>query len=233
MTQDLAKFIDHTLLKADATFDQITKLCDEAAEHGFASVCVNPCYVKHAAKMLGGSGVAVCTVVGFPLGANKSKTKAREAKQAIKDGATEIDMVINVGDLKSGDDDLVYDDIRAVVKVCKKRNAICKCILETSLLTNDEKQRACDAAKRAKANFVKTSTGFSTGGATVEDVSLMSKAVAGTGMGVKASGGVRNLADAEKMIAAGATRIGASAGIQIVKESQGDASSSPAASTSY
>jgi deoxyribose-phosphate aldolase len=223
VTPDIAKFIDHTLLKADATFDQVSKLCEEAEEHGFASVCVNPCYVKHAAKLLDGTGVAVCTVVGFPLGANKSKTKAREAKQAIKDGANEIDMVINVGALKSGEDELVYDDIRAVVKVCKKRDALCKCILETSLLTDDEKKRACQAAIRAKANFVKTSTGFSTGGATVEDVSLMSKAVAGTGMGVKASGGVRNLADAEKMIAAGATRIGASAGIQIVKESQGAA----------
>jgi deoxyribose-phosphate aldolase len=233
VTQDIAKYIDHTLLKADATFDQVTKLCEEAEEYGFASVCVNPCYVKHAAKLLDGSGVAVCTVVGFPLGASHSKTKAREAKQAIKDGATEIDMVINVGALKSGQDEDVYKDIRGVVKACKKRDAICKCILETSLLTDDEKQRACQAAIRAKANFVKTSTGFSTGGATVEDVSLMSKAVAGTGMGVKASGGVRNLQDAEKMIAAGATRIGASAGVQIVKESEGAASSSPAATGSY
>jgi deoxyribose-phosphate aldolase len=233
VTQDIAKFIDHTLLKADATFDQITKLCDEAATHGFASVCVNPCYVKHAAKLLGGTGVAVCTVIGFPLGASHTKIKAREAKQAIKDGATEIDMVINVGALKSGKDDLVYDDIRAVVKACKKRHSICKCILETALLNDDEKQRACDAAKRAKANFVKTSTGFSTGGATVEDITLMSKAIAAAGMGVKASGGIRNLADAEKMIAAGATRIGASAGVAIVKESQGAAASSPTATNNY
>ena len=233
MTQDIAKFIDHTLLKADATFEQITKLCQEAAEHGFASVCVNPCYVKHAAKLLDGSGVAVCTVVGFPLGASSSKTKAREAKQAIRDGATEIDMVINVGALKSGQDDIVYKDIRGVVKVCKRRGALCKCILETSLLNDDEKQRACDAAIRAKANFVKTSTGFSTGGATVEDIALMSKAVAGARMGVKASGGVRNLQDAEKMIAAGATRIGASAGVAIVKESQGSAASISTAAGSY
>lgn len=221
MTQDIAKYIDHTLLKPDATLDQVTKLCEEAREFGFASVCVNPFYVKHCAELLKGSQVKVCTVVGFPLGANTAKTKAREAKRAIRDGAEEIDMVINVGALKSGCDDVVYDDIRAVVKACKKGDALCKCILETCLLTDDEKARACELAKRAKADFVKTSTGFSTGGATVEDISLMSGIVANAGMGVKASGGIRSLADAEKMIAAGATRIGASAGVRIVNESQG------------
>ena len=233
VTQDIAKFIDHTLLKADATLDQVTKLCEEAREFGFTSVCVNPFYVKHCAKLLKGSQVKVCTVVGFPLGANSTKTKAREAKRAIRDGAHEIDMVVNVGALKSGCDDLVYDDIRAVAKVCKKGNAICKCILETCLLTDDEKSRACELAKRAKADFVKTSTGFSTGGVTVEDIALMSQAVVAAGMGVKASGGIRNLADAEKMIAAGATRIGASAGVRIVNESQGAEISEPAAVSKY
>jgi deoxyribose-phosphate aldolase len=187
--------------------------------------------VRHCAKLLQGSSVKVCTVIGFPLGANTTKTKAREAKQAIKDGAHEIDMVINIGALKSGEDELVYKDIRKVVKACKKRDAISKCILETSLLSDDEKRRACEAAKRAKADFVKTSTGFGEGGASVEDITLMSQAVAGTGMGVKASGGIRNFADAARMIQAGATRIGASAGVLIVKESQGSATStSPAGS---
>jgi deoxyribose-phosphate aldolase len=218
---NIAQYIDHTLLKPDATLDQITKLCDEAKQYGFASVCVNPFYVRHCAKLLDGSPVKVCTVVGFPLGANTSRIKTREARQAIKDGAQEIDMVINVGALKAGDDDAVYKDIRKVVKVCKKRDVVSKCILETSLLNEDEKRRACEAAKRAKADFVKTSTGFSGGGATIEDVTLMSNAIAGTGMGVKASGGIRNFHDAERMIEAGATRIGASAGVRIVEESQG------------
>ena len=225
MSNPIASYIDHTLLKPDATFDQITKLCEEAREFGFASVCVNPYYVRHCAKLLEGSPVAVCTVIGFPLGANVSKTKAREARRAIRDGATEIDMVINVGALKSGRDDDVFDDIRAVVKVCKKRKAICKCILETALLSDDEKTRACQAAIRAEADFVKTSTGFGPGGATVADIALMSAAVAGHGMGVKASGGIRNLQDTEAMIQAGATRIGASAGVRIVQESQGAATS--------
>jgi deoxyribose-phosphate aldolase len=226
---DIARYIDHTLLKADATIDQITKLCQEAKEFGFASVCVNPYFVKHCTKQLNGSFVKVCTVIGFPLGANVTKTKAREARRAIRDGAQEIDMVINVGALKSGLDDVVYRDIRAVAKVARKGGAICKCILETCLLTDDEKTRACELARRAKADFVKTSTGFSSHGATVEDIALMSQAVAGAGMGVKASGGIRNLADAQKMIDAGATRIGASAGVQIVKEAQGAASSTSAA----
>jgi deoxyribose-phosphate aldolase len=230
--QDIAKYIDHTLLKADATFDQITKLCQEAKEFGFASVCVNPYFVKHCANLLDGSSVKVCTVIGFPLGANVTKTKAREARRAIRDGATEIDMVINIGALKSRLDDVVYRDIRAVAKVARKGGAICKCILETCLLTDDEKTRACELARRAKADFVKTSTGFSSHGATVEDIALMSQAVAGTGMGIKASGGIRNLADAERMIQAGATRIGASAGVKIVQESQG-APAAEAGSSSY
>jgi deoxyribose-phosphate aldolase len=219
--KDIAKYIDHTLLKPDATFDQITKLCNEAREFGFASVCVNPFYVRHSAGLLRGSSVKVCTVIGFPLGANVTETKALEARRAIREGATEVDMVINVGALKSGRDDLVYRDIRAVVEAAMDGGAICKVILETSLLNDDEKVRACQAARRARADFVKTATGFGPGGATADDVALMSRAVSGTKMGVKASGGIRNLQDAEQMIRAGATRIGASAGVRIVKESQG------------
>jgi deoxyribose-phosphate aldolase len=219
--KEIARYIDHTLLRPDATFDQITKLCQEAREFGFASVCINPCYVRHCAGLLRGSVVKVCTVIGFPLGANASETKALEARRAIRDGATEVDMVINVGALKSGRDDIVYRDIRAVVEAAMDGGAICKCILETALLNDDEKTRACQAARRARADFVKTSTGFGPGGATAEDVALMSRAVSGTKMGVKASGGIRNLQDAEQMIRAGATRIGASAGVRIVKESQG------------
>lgn len=218
---DVAKYIDHTLLRPDATFDQVTKLCQEAAEFGFASVCINPCYVRHCAGLLRGTSVKVCTVIGFPLGANASETKALEARRAIREGATEIDMVINVGALKSGRDELVYKDIRAVVEACMDGGAICKCILETALLTDDEKVRACQAARRANADFVKTSTGFGPGGATAEDVALMSHTVAEAKMGVKASGGIRNYEDAKQMIRAGATRIGASAGVRIVKESQG------------
>jgi deoxyribose-phosphate aldolase len=219
--KDIAKYIDHTLLRPDATFDQVTKLCNEARDFGFASVCVNPCYVRHCAGLLRGSSVKVCTVIGFPLGANVTETKALEARRAIREGATEIDMVINVGALKSGRDELVYRDIRAVVEAAVDGGAICKVILETSLLTDDEKTRACLAARRARADFVKTATGFGPGGATAADVALMSRAVSGTKMGVKASGGIRNLEDAQQMIRAGATRIGASAGVRIVKESQG------------
>ncbi len=219
--KDIAKYIDHTLLKPDATFDQVTKLCNEAREFGFASVCVNPCYVRHSAGLLRGSSVKVCTVIGFPLGANVTETKALEARRAIREGATEVDMVINVGALKSGRDEVVYRDIRAVVEAAMDGGAICKVILETSLLTDDEKVRGCQAARRARADFVKTATGFGPGGATADDVALMSRAVSGTKMGVKASGGIRNLKDAEQMIRAGATRIGASAGVRIVKESQG------------
>src|SRR3954467_14270477 len=219
--KDIAKYIDHTLLKPDATFDQVTKLCNEAREFGFASVCVNPCYVRHSAGLLRGSSVKVCTVIGFPLGANVTETKALEARRAIREGATEVDVVINVGALKSGRDELVYKDIRAVVEAAMDGGAICKVILETSLLNDDEKTRGCLAARRARADFVKTATGFGPGGATADDVALMSRAVSGTKMGVKASGGIRNLQDAQQMIRAGATRIGASAGVRIVKESQG------------
>ncbi len=219
--KDVAKYIDHTLLKPDATFDQVTKLCNEAREYGFASVCVNPFYVRHCANLLRGCPVKVCTVIGFPLGANDIETKALEARRAIREGATEVDMVINIGALKSGKDEIVYKDIRAVVEAAQDGGAICKVILETSLLNDDEKVRGCQAARRARADFVKTATGFGPGGATADDVALMSRAVSGTKMGVKASGGIRNLQDAQQMIRAGATRIGASAGVRIVKESQG------------
>lgn len=218
---DIAGYIDHTLLRPDTTFDQIDKLCDEAAQFGFASVCVNPFYVKRCARKLAHTSVKVCTVVGFPLGANTSQLKAMEARRAIREGAREIDMVINVGALKSGDNDTVYRDIRDVVDACLDGGAICKVILETALLTDEEKIRACAAAVRAKADFVKTSTGFGPGGATAEDVALMHQCVSEARMGVKASGGIRDLDQAARMIKAGATRIGASAGVKIVKESKG------------
>lgn len=220
---NVASYIDHTLLKPDAREEQITKLCQEAAEYGFASVCVNPCYVKTCAEQLAGASAKVCTVVGFPLGANSTATKADEAARAIRDGAQEIDMVLNVGALKNGDDQYVCDDIAAVAKASHEGGAICKVILETCLLKDDEKVRACQAAIKAGADFVKTSTGFSTGGATVDDIRLMSQTVAEAELGVKASGGIRTFADAQQMIEAGATRIGASAGVQIVQESQGAA----------
>lgn len=218
---DLAGFIDHTLLKPAATEQEIAALCDEAAKFEFASVCVNPTYVRLAAGKLRGTKVRVCTVVGFPLGAHVPEIKALEARRAMRDGAKEIDMVINVGALKSGNDELVYRDIRAVTDVCMEGGAISKVILETALLTDDEKVRACQAARRAKADFVKTSTGFGGGGATAHDVALMADAVRGTRMGVKASGGIRSLEDAQKMIRAGATRLGASAGVKIVQQSKG------------
>ncbi|GJM27140.1 MAG: hypothetical protein DHS20C16_35550 [Phycisphaerae bacterium] len=219
--KEIARYIDHTLLRPDATYEQIEKLCNEAVEFGFASVCVNPCQVKRSAAILRGSAVKVCTVVGFPLGANVAEVKALEARRAIREGAREIDMVINVGALKSGDDEAIYHDIRCVVEACMDGGAICKVILETALLTNDEKTRACVAARRARANFVKTSTGFGPGGATAEDVALMSESVKGTKMGVKASGGIRSFDEATQMIRAGATRLGVSAGVSIVQESKG------------
>jgi deoxyribose-phosphate aldolase len=220
-SSDIAKYIDHTLLRPDATLDEITTLCQEATEFGFATVCVNPCYVRHCAGLLRGSSVKVCTVVGFPLGANTSATKTLETRQAIGEGAREIDMVINVGALKSGDDELVYQDIHAVVEACGDGGAICKVILETALLTDEETIRACRAARRAGADFVKTSTGFASGGATVADVALLAREVSAANLGIKASGGIRSWEDAQQMIRAGATRIGASAGVRIVKESQG------------
>ncbi len=219
--KDIACYIDHTLLRPDATYDQVEKLCSEAREFGFASVCVNPFYVKRCADALRGSSVKVCTVVGFPLGANTSETKALEARRAIREGAREIDMVINVGAVKSGDDECVYQDIRRVVEACLDGSAICKVILETALLTDEEKVRACKASVRAKANFVKTSTGFGPGGATVEDVALMARTVSPARLEVKASGGIRSYEDAQQMIKAGATRLGASAGVRIVAESKG------------
>lgn len=226
--KSLAAMIDHTLLKPEATTAQIDRLCDEARSFGFASVCVNPTFVSHAAGLLDGSNVKVCTVVGFPLGAHVSDIKAAEAQRAINDGATEVDMVLNVGALKSGDDAWVESDIRAVVDVAHSAGAICKVILETCLLTDEEKRRACSAAIRAKADFVKTSTGFSSGGATVADVSLMYDAVQSAGLRVKASGGIRSLADMQSMIAAGATRIGASAGVAIMGELLGGNTGKPA-----
>lgn len=215
MAQNVAGLIDHTLLKADATKDQVTVICTEAKEHHFASVCVNPTWVKYSSEQLQGSDVKVCTVIGFPLGANTPETKAFEVKNAIENGAHEVDMVINIGALKDKDDELVERDIRAVVAAATGK-ALTKVIIETSLLTEEEKIRACEIAVKAGADFVKTSTGFSTGGATPEDIALMRKTV-GPDLGVKASGGVRNTEDANKVIEAGATRIGASAGVSIIK----------------
>ncbi len=217
---DVAKYIDHTLLKPEATRAEIEKLCREARDFKFASVCVNPTWVKECAFILHGSPVKVCTVIGFPLGATLPDVKAYETRRAIFDGATEIDMVINIGALKSGDDSTVKRDLRAVVEAAHEACAIVKVIIETALLTDDEKVRACVLAKEAGADFVKTSTGFSQGGATVADIELMRRAV-GHDLGVKAAGGVKDLAAARELIAAGATRIGASAGVKIVRESQG------------
>lgn len=219
MTNDdsaaIAQLIDHTLLKPEATREQIDRLCLEALEYHFASVCVNPTHVSRCAELLRESDVKVCTVVGFPLGATTTAVKVYETRQAIEDGATEIDMVINVGALKSGDFDAVQADIAAVVDTAHAAGALVKVIIETALLSDEEKAAACRLAQVAGAEFVKTSTGFGPGGATVEDVALMRRVV-GPEMGVKASGGVRNYADVQAMVAAGATRIGASAGVAIV-----------------
>ena len=212
---DLAKYIDHTALKPETTADDIDQLCQEAAQYEFASVCVNPTWVKRSAAHLRGTDVKVCTVIGFPLGANTAEIKAMEARRAIRDGAREVDMVINVGALKSGDHATVLTDIEKVVDSAHEAGVIVKVILDTSLLTDEEKVIASSLARQAKADFVKTSTGFGGGGATVYDVALMRETV-GPNMGVKASGGVRTKSDVEDMIAAGATRIGASAGVQIV-----------------
>lgn len=216
MSQNVVKLIDHTLLKADATKAEIVKLVEEAKEYLFASVCVNPTWVKIASEMLADTPeVKVCTVIGFPLGATTPETKAFETKNAIENGANEIDMVINVAALKDKQDDLVERDIRAVVEAAKG-NALVKVIIETCLLTKEEKIRACEISVKAGADYVKTSTGFSTGGATVEDIRLMRQTV-GPEIGVKASGGVRSLEDALAMVEAGATRIGASSGVSISK----------------
>lgn len=209
------KYIDHTLLKANATDEAIAKLCDEALKYDFASVCVNPGYVKFCSEKLANSDVKVCTVIGFPLGATSTESKVFETKQAVKDGAKEIDMVINVSRLHENDDEYVLNEIKKIRKACK--GLVLKVIIETCLLTDEEKVRACKLSKKAKADFVKTSTGFSTGGATVEDVKLMRKTV-GKKMHVKASGGIRDAKTFLAMLKAGADRIGASSGVQIIEE---------------
>jgi deoxyribose-phosphate aldolase len=215
MIQNIGQMIDHTLLKANATKVELVKLVEEAKQYMFASVCVNPTWVKTAAELLSDTPeVKVCTVIGFPLGATTSETKAFETRNAIENGATEVDMVINIGALKDMQDELVEEDIRAVVEAAKGK-ALTKVIIETCLLTDEEKVRACELSVKAGADYVKTSTGFSTGGATVSDIQLMRKTV-GPEIGVKASGGVRSREDALAMIEAGATRIGASSGIAII-----------------
>ncbi|MGD7047518.1 deoxyribose-phosphate aldolase [Rossellomorea marisflavi] len=215
MAQQIANMIDHTLLKPEATKEQIEILCQEAKEYTFASVCVNPTWVSYAHELLEGTQVKVCTVIGFPLGASTPEVKAFETKDAIANGATEVDMVINIGALKSGDDALVKRDMEAVVAASKGK-ALSKVIIETCLLTDEEKVKACKLAVEAGADYVKTSTGFSTGGATVADITLMRETV-GPDIGVKASGGVRSLEDAQNMIEAGATRLGASSGVKIMQ----------------
>jgi deoxyribose-phosphate aldolase len=222
MNKELAKMIDHTLLKPDATKSEIERICAEAKEYQFASVCINPTWVKTAAQLLTGSEVKVCTVIGFPLGATTSETKAYETTNAISNGATEVDMVINIGALKDKQDDSVENDIRAVVNAAKGK-ALVKVIIETALLTEEEKVRACQLSVKAGADFVKTSTGFSGGGATIEDIKLMRETV-GPDLGVKASGGIRDGKSTKDMIEAGATRIGASSGIAIVKGDTGTTS---------
>jgi len=219
---DLAKLIDHTLLKPEATYDDIDQLCAEARKFGFISVCVNPVHVPRCVKNLEGTNVIVCCVVGFPLGATHRQIKALETRRAVREGAREVDMVINIGALKSGDLQTVYDDIRLVSEAAHEGGARLKVIIETALLTDAEKVLACQLAKRARADFVKTSTGMSKGGATTRDVALMAEAVDHQ-LGVKAAGGVRSATDAKNMIAAGATRIGASVGIKIVKEASASA----------
>lgn len=216
------KYIDHTALKADTTGQQIEKLCSEAKEHDFFSVCVNSYYVKRAVQLLSGSSVKVCTVVGFPLGASTMETKRFEAMKAIAEGAREIDMVMNISAAKSKDWQYVLDDMSSLAQVCHQQGALLKVIFETSLLTEEEKRKACELAVKAKVDFVKTSTGFSSGGATVEDVKLMRSLVGS--MGVKASGGIRDAEAARKMIEAGATRLGTSASVEIVKGLTGSAS---------
>jgi len=216
----LSHMIDHTLLKPEATQDQIAQLCFEARKYGFASVCVNPTNVKLCASLLQGTAVDICTVIGFPLGATPTDVKVFETQQAIREGATEVDMVLNVGALKSRDYELVRDDIAAVARACHAGNAILKVIIEAALLTDEEKVTACQLSKIAGADFVKTSTGFGPGGATVEDVALMRRVV-GPSIGVKAAGGIKTFEDAQRMIAAGASRLGASASVKIVQGNGG------------
>lgn len=216
--EQIARLIDHTLLKPDATPADIERLCAEAKNYGFCAVCVNPVHVKRAKSFLRKTPVKVCTVVGFPLGASLPEIKALEAAKALQDGASEIDMVINIGSLKAKDDAFVLRDIRGVVRACREKKALCKVILETALLTDEEKVRACTLCMKAGADFVKTSTGFSIGGATAEDVALMARTVAPRKLGVKASGGIRTYADLITMVRAGATRIGCSNSVKIMEE---------------
>jgi deoxyribose-phosphate aldolase len=223
---ELARLIDHTLLKPETTRAQMEQLCREALQYGFASVCVNACHVPQAADALRESEVSVCAVAGFPLGATLTSVKVYEANEAIRSGAREIDMVINIGALKSADDPSVEADIRSVADACHRLGAICKAIIETGLLTTDEKARACRAAMRAGADFVKTSTGFGHGGATADDVRMI-RGIVGPEMGVKASGGIRTLRDCQEMLAAGATRIGTSSGVSILRESAALARGNP------
>jgi deoxyribose-phosphate aldolase len=230
--REIARMIDHTLLKPDATRAQIETLCAEARQHGFATVCINPAWVRLCAELLRGCETGVCTVVGFPLGATTPDVKAYETARVIEDGAVEVDMVINVGALKSGDFRLVERDVTGVAQACRAACAVSKVIIETALLTDDEKVRACVIAKLAGADFVKTSTGFASGGATAADVALMRRVV-GPEMGVKAAGGVRDLKSAQAMIDAGADRIGASVGVKIVQESRGQAPAAGEASRGY
>jgi deoxyribose-phosphate aldolase len=216
--EQLAKLIDHTLLKPDATKDDINRLCEEAKKYGFWSVCVNPTYVSLATEILAETDVKVCSVVGFPLGANTPEVKALEAERAVNDGASEIDMVINIGALKSGHYELVEEDIRKVVERAKaRRDTVVKVIIEAGLLTEDEKVLACRLVKESGADFVKTSTGLNAPGATVHDVKLM-RSVVGSDFGVKASGGIRTYHDAAKFVEAGANRIGTSSGVAIIGE---------------
>ena len=229
---NIARLIDHTILKADATREEVRQVCAEACEYGFASVCVNGFWVPLVAGALAGTPVKVCTVVGFPLGAVSSSAKVAETLASLDEGAQEIDMVINVGALKGGELSIVEDDIRWIVEASHARGAIVKTIIETALLTEEEKVAVCEIAVRAGTNFVKTSTGFSKSGATVEDVALMRRTV-GESVGVKASGGIRSLADLQAMVAAGATRIGASAGVKIMQAAgvfKGAVSGAPRAS---
>jgi deoxyribose-phosphate aldolase len=228
----VAAMIDHTLLKPDATRANIEELCREAAQFKFATVCVNPTWVALAARLLAGSGVGVCSVVGFPLGATTADVKGYETQRAIFDGAREIDMVINIGALKSGDLRTVERDIEAVTVPCRSCGALSKVIIEAALLTDDEKITACTLAKAAGADYVKTSTGFASGGATAADVALMRRVV-GADMGVKAAGGVRDLEGMKAMIAAGASRVGASAGVKIVQQARGEQPAAAASAAGY
>ncbi len=222
-SQDLAGMIDHTLLKPDATISEINQLCEEAIQYNFASVCVNPSYVDTCFNLIKSSNVKVCTVIGFPLGATTTQSKFHEAEEAIKNGAEELDMVINVGKLKDGDYDFVFNDIKFIADLSKRHLCTSKVILETCLLTDEEKVAASLLAKEAGMNFVKTSTGFSRSGATIHDVSLM-KFVVGDKLQVKASGGIRSYEDAIAMINAGATRLGASAGVKIIAGQKSESS---------